>query len=183
MTRRDSYTQFPRSPLGTPGTINPLLARARQTKKQQQQKGSHFLSLAAKASQTNQSLSLLIATFRCFPETKIFFRFICNCLNCNYHCNDHIVFLKFETIVLICSATGNKVRFFDYCYICIEFKALQRLLWKHSISSCGIEASKVELLIKIQLLTYAMTFQMPHVESQKIGTAVINVATDIRKEF
>ena len=50
MTRRDSYTQFPRSPLGTPGTINPLLERARQTKKQQQQKGFHFLSLAAKAS-------------------------------------------------------------------------------------------------------------------------------------
>ena len=182
MTRRDSYTQFPRSPLGTPGTINPLLARARQTKTQQQQNGFHFLSLAAKASQTNQSLSLLIATFRCFPETKIFFRFICNCLNCNNQCNDHIVFLKFETIVLICSATGNKVRFFDYCYICIEFKAL-RLLWKHSISSCGIEASKVELLIKIQLLTYRMTFQMPHVENQKIGTALINEATEIRKEF
>ena len=50
MTRRDSYTQFPRSPLGTPGIINPLLARARQTKTQQQQNGFHFLSLAAKAS-------------------------------------------------------------------------------------------------------------------------------------
>ena len=86
-----------------------------------------------------------------FSWDENFFRFICNCLNCNNHCNDHIVFLKFETIVLICSATGNQVRFFDYCYICIEFKAL-RLLWKHSISSCGIEASKVELLIKIYLL-------------------------------
>ena len=28
--------------------------------------------------------------FDVFLRWKIFFRFICNCLNCNYHCNDHI---------------------------------------------------------------------------------------------
>ena len=41
----------------------------------------------------------------------MFFRFICNCLNCNYHCNDHIVFLKFETIVSICSAPETRLGF------------------------------------------------------------------------
>ena len=50
MTLRNSYNQFPRSTLRTPGTMIPLLAHASQKKKK---KGFHFLSLAATASETN----------------------------------------------------------------------------------------------------------------------------------
>ena len=37
-SRRDFYPQFPRSTLGTPGTMNPLLAHTHEKKKKERKK-------------------------------------------------------------------------------------------------------------------------------------------------
>ena len=56
-SRRDFYPQFPRSTLGTPGTMNPLLAHTHEKKKKErkkERKACPFRVLAAKASSTNR---------------------------------------------------------------------------------------------------------------------------------
>ena len=60
-SRRDFYPQFPRSMLGTPGTMNPLLAHTYEKKKnknknknKKKRNACPFRVLAAKASSTNR---------------------------------------------------------------------------------------------------------------------------------
>ena len=56
---------FPRSPLGTPGTTSPLLARTHKKMKR-----SHFQSLAAKASETKKDELELDVRIRHYHSTK-----------------------------------------------------------------------------------------------------------------
>ena len=56
-SRRDFYPQFPRSTLGTPGTMNPLLAHTHEKKKKREKRKRNacpFRVLAAKANSTNR---------------------------------------------------------------------------------------------------------------------------------
>ena len=58
-SRRDFYPQFPRSTLGAPGTMNPLLAHTHEKKKKKKEKKKKrnacpFRVLAAKANSTNR---------------------------------------------------------------------------------------------------------------------------------
>ena len=78
MTRRDPYSQFPRSPLGTPGIMTPFW-RTRTKKKKKNR--LHFLSLAAKASETNNTVifTLLIVDLdstRVMHVIAIYFAFL-----------------------------------------------------------------------------------------------------------
>jgi len=54
-SRGDFYPQFPRSTLGTPGTMNPLLAHTHEKKEEEKKRNAcPFRVLAAKASSTNR---------------------------------------------------------------------------------------------------------------------------------
>ena len=80
MTRRDPYSQFPGSPLGTPGTMTPFW-RTRKKKKKKKKNRLHFLSLAAKASKTNNTVifTLLIVDLdstRVMHVIAIYFAFL-----------------------------------------------------------------------------------------------------------
>ena len=79
MTRRDPYSQFPRSPLGTPGITTPFWRT--RTKKKKKRNRLHFLSLAAKASETNNTVifTLLIVDLystRVMHVIAIYFAFL-----------------------------------------------------------------------------------------------------------
>ena len=52
-SRRHFYPQFPRSTLGTAGTMNRLLAHTHEKKKEKKRNACPFRVLAAKASSTN----------------------------------------------------------------------------------------------------------------------------------
>ena len=74
MTRRDPYSQFPLSPLGTPGNTTPFWRTRTKNR-------LHFLSLAAKASETNNTVifTLLIVDLdstRVMHVIAIYFAFL-----------------------------------------------------------------------------------------------------------
>ena len=58
VARRDSYHQFPRSPLGTPGTIIHFW-HAHKKKKKKEKETQYIFSLAADGSVTKDTFSLL----------------------------------------------------------------------------------------------------------------------------
>ena len=76
-SRRDFYPQFPRSTLGTPGTMNPLLAHTHEKKRERKKRNAcPFRVLAAKANSTNRKPMIGWSVKACLYNEM---RSICNC--------------------------------------------------------------------------------------------------------
>ena len=68
-----------------------------------------------------------------FKSAVIFFGLICNCLNCNYHCDDHILILKKKVLAVHICTPQRRSRVFTLP--CIYSKITIKI--EESVAQCA----------------------------------------------